>query len=149
MPNRQELLEKKRSEENTQKRKENTTFRKCVCLVWKLFPDPVGVFCTLLEAPNCHIAQNPIFDDFRYFPYIFPIHPLKGLPIGPLAVNPCGPPGRDVPRAQSSEAEANKCGAPMRCGASRTSGSACPISREVPRDPKPLTLGPFKQSLRI
>ncbi len=27
-------------------------------LVWKLFPHPVGVFCELLEAPNCHTQQN-------------------------------------------------------------------------------------------
>ena len=28
------------------------------CLVWKMFPDPVGVFCTLLEPPNYHIVQK-------------------------------------------------------------------------------------------
>ena len=28
-----------------------------VCLVWKLFPHPVGVFCTYVRLPNCHIMK--------------------------------------------------------------------------------------------
>ncbi len=36
-------------------------FTKWVCLVWKMFPDPVGVFCALPEPPNCHIVQKSKF----------------------------------------------------------------------------------------
>ena len=61
---------------------EKYIYRKWACLVWKLLLDPVGVFCTLPEPPNSHIEQNPMFIEFRYFPYISPISPLKG-PIGP------------------------------------------------------------------
>ena len=37
-------------------------------LVWKWFLDPVGVFCTRLDPPNCHITQNYILPDFNDFP---------------------------------------------------------------------------------
>jgi len=46
-------------------------------LVWKLFPHPVGIFCTLLEPPNCHIVQQTIFQCLFIF-LISPIHPFKG-----------------------------------------------------------------------
>ncbi len=32
------------------------------CLVGKMMPHPVGVFCTHLEAPKCHIVQKTFVD---------------------------------------------------------------------------------------
>ena len=58
-------------------------FQKSPGLVWKLFPHPVGVFCTLLEPPNCHIMQKSYFSGFSVFsliPYISLIFPFKGTP---------------------------------------------------------------------
>ena len=37
---------------------EKLTFQKCVDLVGISFPHPVGVFCTLLEPPKCHIGKQ-------------------------------------------------------------------------------------------
>ncbi len=56
--------------------------QKCVCLVGKSFPDPVGVFCTIPDPPNCHIMQKSVFffvifwiiSKFPYSPYL----PFKG-----------------------------------------------------------------------
>ena len=60
---------------------EKMIFQKWVFLVRKSFPDPVGAFCTLLEVPNCHIAEKIVCLCFLYFLPISPIAPLKG-PIG-------------------------------------------------------------------
>ena len=38
-----------------------TSSRNWAFLVGNLFPHPVGVFCTLLEAPSSHIAQIVFF----------------------------------------------------------------------------------------
>ena len=52
---------------------EEMNFREGASLVGQLFPHPVGVFCTLLGPPNCHIVQNHIllwmFDISDYFSY--------------------------------------------------------------------------------
>ena len=53
-----------------------------VCLVWKLLPDPVGVFCTLLEPPNAHMRQKPFVRRIIILLYISPIYPFKGY--GPI-----------------------------------------------------------------
>ncbi len=42
------------------------------CVVGKMIPHPVGVFCTHLEAPKCHIEQKSnlgriFFEIFRIF----------------------------------------------------------------------------------
>ena len=49
-----------------------------------MFPHHVGVLCTVLEPPKCHIMQH-IDVYFCEFHYIFPIHPYR-LPIGSLEV---------------------------------------------------------------
>ena len=36
---------------------EKLIFQEWVCLVWKMFPHPVRVFCTPLEPPNSHMEQ--------------------------------------------------------------------------------------------
>ena len=38
-------------------------YHKCVCLVGKSFPPPVGGSCALAELPNCHIVPQMIFRD--------------------------------------------------------------------------------------
>ena len=40
-------------------------FSEMVCLVWKMFPDPVGVFCALPGPPNCPIVQKSDFSWIR------------------------------------------------------------------------------------
>ena len=48
-------------EEGFPKIVEKVIFQEWVFLVGKMFPDPVGVFCGLPQAPSGHIGQNPIF----------------------------------------------------------------------------------------
>ena len=49
-------------------------FPKWASLVWKMFPDPVGVFCALLEPPNCPIVQKSVFLLFSFnFLYYYPL----------------------------------------------------------------------------
>ena len=43
------------------------------CLVGELFPHPVGVFCSHLEPPKCHIGPEQII--------YFPIYPLTLISI--------------------------------------------------------------------
>ncbi len=44
----------------------NFFFQNGACLVGELFPHPVGVFCTHLEPPNCHISEKHMqFKVFR------------------------------------------------------------------------------------
>ena len=60
--------------------KHNMISHKCVCLVWKSCPHPVGVFCTLLEPSNCHIMKKNSPEKSIFF-IIFPINPFGGLPM--------------------------------------------------------------------
>ena len=41
------------------KKVEKTSSQNWACLVWKFLMELVGVFCTYLGAPNCHIVKNP------------------------------------------------------------------------------------------
>ena len=60
------------------------------CLVGELFPHPVGVFCTHLEPPKCHIRQtNPNVADlwgFGILLYVILIYIYIyiHIPIGPV-----------------------------------------------------------------
>ena len=49
----------------TPKTKFKLCFQNGACLVGKILAPLVGVFCTHLEPPNCHISPNRFFQVFR------------------------------------------------------------------------------------
>ena len=57
---------------------EKVIFREWVCLVGKMFPDPVGVFCGLPRLPSGHIGQKSIFLFFWGLAPHFPLFSFKG-----------------------------------------------------------------------
>ena len=65
--------------------------KKCFLLKWaglvrKLFPHPVGVFCTIPEPSKCHILQKCFFCDFMYFLYFQHISPIHSFKDGTLSM---------------------------------------------------------------
>ena len=53
-------------------------------LVWKMFPHPVGVFCTHLEPPKSHIRKNICVPKIIYLLYCCPTDPWV-LPSGEIS----------------------------------------------------------------
>ena len=62
------------------KKVEKMIFRKCVCLVGKLFTHLVGAFCTLLEPPRCLIRQKSDLKLFIIYPKASPLPPAPSCP---------------------------------------------------------------------
>ena len=68
----------------TPKERQKIKFPELACLVGKWFPHPVGVFCTILEPPKCHIMPNSDVSWFNLItlhslniPYISPFYVLS------------------------------------------------------------------------
>ena len=55
--------------------------RNGVCLVGKSYPYPVGVFCTHLEAPKCHIERKLFWGSFSILPEIFVLKYAQDLTV--------------------------------------------------------------------